>query len=58
MTEEDKKLLNTFEGKLRHFMYLYEEQQKENVQTTAHLEKTESYMKKRKMLKYGIIAYT
>ena len=29
MTEEDKKLLNTFEGKLRHFMYLYEEQQKE-----------------------------
>ena len=34
------------------------EQQKENVQTTAHLEKTESYMKKRKMLKYGIIAYT
>lgn len=30
MTEEDKKLLNTFEGKLRHFMYLYEEQQKEN----------------------------
>ena len=27
MTEEDKKLLNTFEGKLRHFMYLYEEQQ-------------------------------
>ena len=29
MTEEDKKLLNTFEGKLRHFMYLYEEQQVE-----------------------------
>lgn len=25
-----QKLLNTFEGKLRHFMYLYEEQQKEN----------------------------
>ena len=58
MTEEDKKLLNTFEGKLRHFMYLYEEQQKENVQTTAHSKKSESYMKKRKMLKYGIIAYT
>lgn len=30
MTEEDKKLLNTFEGKLRHFMYLYEELKQEN----------------------------
>ena len=34
------------------------EQQKENVQTTAHLEKIESYMKKRKMLDYEIIVYT
>ena len=33
-------------------------EQKENVQTTAHLEKTESYMKKRKMLDYKIIVYT
>lgn len=30
MTEEDKKLLNTFDGKLRHFMYLYEELKQEN----------------------------
>lgn len=30
MTEEDKKLLSTFEGKLRHFMYLYKELKKEN----------------------------
>lgn len=30
MTEDDKKLLNTFEGKLRHFIYLYEELKKEN----------------------------
>ena len=30
MTEEDKKLLNTFEGKLRHFLLLYEEVKKEN----------------------------
>lgn len=29
MTEEDKKLLNTFEGKLRHLIYLYEEQKQE-----------------------------
>ena len=33
-------------------------EQKENVQTTAHLEKIESYMKKRKMLDYEIIVYT
>ena len=25
MTEEDRKLINIFEGKLRHFMFLYEE---------------------------------
>ena len=30
MTEEDKKLLSTFEGKLRHLMYLYKELKKEN----------------------------
>lgn len=30
MTEEDKKLLSTFEARLRHFMYLYEELKDEN----------------------------
>ena len=30
MTEEDKKLLNTFEGKLRHLFLLYEEVKKEH----------------------------
>ena len=30
MTEEDKKLLNTFEAKLRHFMYLHDELKHEN----------------------------
>ena len=29
MTEEDKKLVNSFEGKLRHFMFLYEELKQE-----------------------------
>ena len=29
MTEEDKRLLNTFEGKLRNLIYLFEEQKKE-----------------------------
>ena len=31
MTEEDKKLLNAFEGKLRHLLFLYEEVKNENV---------------------------
>ena len=30
MTEEDKKLISSFEGKLRHFMFLYEELRQEN----------------------------
>ena len=30
MTEEDKKLVSTFEGKLRHFMFLYDELKQEN----------------------------
>ena len=30
MTEEDKKLISSFEGKLRHFMFLHEELRQEN----------------------------
>ena len=30
MTEEDKKLISSFEGKLRHFMFLYDELKQEN----------------------------
>ena len=30
MTEEDKKQLNTFEGKLKHLIYLYKELKDEN----------------------------
>ena len=30
MTEEDKNLLNSFEGKLRHILFLYDEEKKEN----------------------------
>ena len=30
MTEEDKKLLSTFEARLRHFMYLHDELTREN----------------------------
>lgn len=32
MTEEDKKLLSTFEARLRHFMYLHDELTRENAQ--------------------------
>ena len=31
MTEEDRKLISSFEGKLRHLMFLYEELKQENV---------------------------
>ncbi|MBR5540931.1 MAG: hypothetical protein IKU64_01015 [Bacteroides sp.] len=30
MTDEDRKLISSFEGKLRHFMFLYEELRQEN----------------------------
>ena len=30
MTEEDRKLISSFEGKLRHFMFLHEELKQEN----------------------------
>ena len=30
MTEEDKKLISSFEGKLRHFMFLYDQLKQEN----------------------------
>lgn len=32
MTEDDKRLLNTFEGKLRHLFFLYQELKKENAE--------------------------
>lgn len=52
MTDEDKKLLTAFEGKLRHFMYLYQELMKENaslkellVEKEAELERVENSRK-------------
>lgn len=41
MTEEDKKLLNNFEGKLRHFIFLYENQKKENAELKLLLSQKE-----------------
>lgn len=45
MTEDDKKLLNTFEGKLRHFMFLYEELKQENVSLRTLLAQKEEEIK-------------
>lgn len=39
MTEDDKKLLNNFEGKLRHFIFLYEKQKQENLSLRTLLSK-------------------
>lgn len=41
MTEDDKKLLNNFEGKLRHFIFLYEMQKQENLSLRTLLSKKE-----------------
>lgn len=42
MTEEDKRLINTFEGKLRHLMFLYNELKKENVSLRQLLSQKEA----------------
>lgn len=41
MTEEDKKLLSTFEARLRHLMYLHDEQKRENAEIRQLLIKKE-----------------
>ena len=41
MTEEDKKLLSTFEARLRHLMYLHNEQKHENAEIKQLLEEKE-----------------
>ena len=41
MTEEDKKVISTFEGKLRHFMFLYDELKQENAGLKHLLQKKE-----------------
>lgn len=42
MTENDKKLLNTFEEKLRHFMSLYQEVKEENTSLRRLLSEKEA----------------
>ena len=37
MTEEDKKLINVFEARLRHFMLMYDQLQEENKQLQSQI---------------------
>lgn len=46
MTDEDKKLLSTFEARLRHFMYLYDELTHENAKLKQLLADKEEEIKK------------
>ena len=59
MTEEDKKVISTFEGKLRHFMFLYEELKQENA-GLKHLllEKEEVINRLKQDLKEYEVQYT
>lgn len=42
MTEEDKRILNTFEGRLRNLLFLFEEQKKEIASLRHLLEEKEA----------------
>lgn len=46
MTEEDKKLLSTFEARLRHLMYLHDELRRENAEMKQLLGKKEEEVAK------------
>lgn len=46
MTEEDKKLLGTFEARLRHFMYLHEELKHENARLKQLLAEKDEEVKR------------
>lgn len=41
MTDEGKQLLNTFETRLRHLIYLHEEQMRENAELKRQIEEAE-----------------
>ena len=45
MTEEDRKLINSFEGKLRHFMFLFDELKQENADLKLLLRQKEEEIK-------------
>lgn len=46
MTDEEKKLLSTFEARLRHLIYLHDELKRENAELNQLLNKQEAELKK------------
>ena len=46
MTEEEKKLLSTFEARLRHLIYLHDELKRENAELKQLLEEEKSELEK------------
>ena len=46
MTDEEKKLLETFETKLRHLLFLHDQQLKENAQLRHLLDKKDEELKR------------
>lgn len=46
MTEEEKKLLSTFEARLRHLIYLHDELKRENAELKQVLEEEKKKMEK------------
>ncbi|MBQ2857016.1 MAG: hypothetical protein IJE78_07845 [Bacteroidaceae bacterium] len=49
MTEEDRKLINSFEGKLRHLMFLYDELKQENAELKILLRQKEEKIKQQEL---------
>ena len=45
MTEEDRKLISSFEGKLRHLMFLFDELKQENADLKLLLSKKDEEIK-------------
>ncbi len=48
MTEEDKKLLSTFDGKLQHLLFLYRKLQEENISLRKLLSEKDAEIKETK----------
>ncbi|MBQ8225655.1 MAG: hypothetical protein IJZ86_09965 [Bacteroides sp.] len=46
MTDEEKKLLSTFEARLRHLIYLHDDLKRENAELNQLLNKQEAELKK------------
>ena len=57
MTEEEKKLLNSFETQLRHLIYLHDELKRENAELKKLLE-NEKLKNEKVQAQYDCLLYT